>query len=115
MSELVERAAMAMRAIVLPDGADPRKDWEAIGDGARRMYRRDAMAAIGALRDPDNLVLKAGCVALDKPDAQSALMEAELRPNVNRRIEMARVKMRFRWNAMINAALSLPSEQSGGK
>jgi hypothetical protein len=52
MSELVVRVARAMRALVLPAGTHLDQDWKSIGDGARRMYCRDAKTAIEAMREP---------------------------------------------------------------
>lgn len=56
VSEILDRVAMAIRAVVLPEGADAATDWEAIGEGARRMYRRDARAAMEAMRKPTDIM-----------------------------------------------------------
>jgi hypothetical protein len=88
MSELVVRVARAMRALVLPAGTHLDQDWKSIGDGARRMYCRDAKTAIEAMREPTQAMLrKADAVFDDRSyDRSDELREA--------------------WQAMIDAALT---------
>jgi hypothetical protein len=52
--------------------------------------------------EPTKEMLKAGCIALDKPDAQAKLMSAELNPVGSKRISVARTKMRLRWKAILS-------------
>ena len=54
-SEMVERVAKAIRAVVATHD-----DWDSIGYGAREMYRRDARAAIEAMRTPTPDMCSAG-------------------------------------------------------
>lgn len=63
---MVERVALALRSVVTPEGTDPKKDWEAIGEGPRRMYRREAVTAIKAMREPTDLMI---CAVLDLHDS----------------------------------------------
>jgi hypothetical protein len=71
MSEMIELMARAIRGTVLPGSHDRDHDWDRIGEIAREMYRREARAAMEALRWPTKAMFEGwravNCIK-DQPD-----------------------------------------------
>ena len=78
MSELIERVARAIRGCVSAD------DWNFIDEIARKMYRREARAAIEAMREPTTEMLHASTMQVPTWDNEAS---------------------KRKWQAMIEAAL----------
>jgi hypothetical protein len=97
MNELVERVARAIhgvdRSIMAAGGAGGTlTEWETESESARRLYRLHAKAAIAAMREPTEAMVRAGlrsdaanCLSSHGPSARAGRLDV--------------------WRAMIDVAL----------
>jgi len=100
-SEAVERVA---RALCITDGTDPDQLNGVVGV-AWKLYVEDARVAIGAIREPNEAMLRASGAAL-KAYIESLPPEERARKRSWRGYEVSnREKTAARWRAMIDAAL----------
>lgn len=104
MIDMIEQVADAIDEARYRHPEHPRerpRPFSEADEGDREYATRLARAAIEAMREPTDDMLKAGCFALYH--AQDDLMAATLSADKNL---LGRTKMRLRFGAMLSAALS---------
>lgn len=93
MSEMVERVARALHSCVMQNDLD-QPPWEALGRPWREECLFMARAAMAAMMEPTNVMLKASCAAMSEGK----------RPTPDR--VSSKEKHRIRYRAMIAAELN---------